>query len=49
VFFGGFWVILIGLVLWGIGFATQDTLLKALVVGVLPEGRLVATVDQVNQ
>jgi len=39
VFFGGFWVILIGLVLWGIGFATQDSLLKALVAGVLPEDR----------
>lgn len=39
VFFGGFWVILAGLVLWGIGFATQDTLLKALVAGVLPDDR----------
>jgi predicted MFS family arabinose efflux permease len=39
VFFGGFWVILAGLVLWGIGFATQDSLLKGLVAGVLPEDK----------
>ena len=25
--------------LWGIGYATQDTLLKAVVAGLLPEGR----------
>jgi MFS family permease len=39
VFFGGFWVTLAGLVLWGIGYATQDTLLKVLISSVLPEGR----------
>jgi MFS family permease len=39
VFLGGFWVALAGLLLWGIGYATQDTLLKALIAGVLPEGR----------
>jgi MFS family permease len=39
VFFGGFYLVLFGLVLWGIGYATQDTLLKALVAGMLPEGR----------
>jgi hypothetical protein len=25
--------------LWGIGYATQDTLIKAVIAGVLPEGR----------
>jgi MFS family permease len=39
VFLGGFFVALFGMVLWGIGYATQDTLLKALIAGVLPEGR----------
>ena len=39
VFFGGFWVALFGLLLWGVGYATQDTLLKALIASVLPEGR----------
>src|SRR5205814_5783249 len=39
VFLGGFFVVLAGLVLWGIGYATQDTLLKAIIAGMLPEGR----------
>jgi MFS family permease len=39
VFFGGFWTALGGLMLWGIGYATQDTLLKVLIASVLPEGR----------
>ena len=39
VFFGGFYVALFGMLLWGIGYATQDTLLKAVVAGVLPGGR----------
>jgi len=39
VFLGGFWVALLGLLLWGVGYATQDTLLKALIASVLPEGR----------
>jgi predicted MFS family arabinose efflux permease len=39
VFFGGFWMALVGLMLWGIGYATQDTLLKVLIASVLPEGR----------
>jgi len=28
-----------GLLLWGVGYAVQDTMLKALIAGVLPEGR----------
>jgi MFS family permease len=39
VFFGNFWVALAGLLLWGIGYATQDTLLKVLIASVLPEGK----------
>jgi len=39
VFLGGFTAALAGLILWGIGYATQDTLLKAVVAGMLPEGR----------
>jgi MFS family permease len=39
VFFGGFWLALGGLLLWGIGYATQDTLLKVLIASVLPEGK----------
>jgi predicted MFS family arabinose efflux permease len=39
VFFGGFYTALGGMVLWGIGYATQDTLLKALIASVLPEGK----------
>jgi len=39
VFLGGFWVALVGLLLWGVGYAIQDTLLKALIASVLPTGR----------
>jgi MFS family permease len=39
VFLGGFYVALFGMLLWGIGYATQDTLLKAIVAEVLPEGQ----------
>ena len=39
VFFGGFYLALIGMLLWGLGYATQDMLLKAVVAGVLPEGQ----------
>ena len=39
VFFGGFYAALIGMLLWGLGYATQDTLLKAIVAEVLPEDR----------
>jgi MFS family permease len=39
VFLGGFWVAFSGLLLWGVGYATQDTLLKAIIASVLPEGR----------
>jgi MFS family permease len=39
VFLGGFAAVLTGLILWGIGYATQDTLIKALVAGMLPEGK----------
>lgn len=39
VFLGGFWPVLISMPLWGVGYATQDTLLKAVVAGSLPENR----------
>ena len=39
VFYGNFIAALIAMPLWGIGYATQDTLLKALIASVLPEGR----------
>jgi len=39
VFLGSFWVALIGLIFWGVGYATQDTLLKAVIASVLPEGK----------
>lgn len=39
VFLGGFWVALVGMLLWGIGYAVQDTLFKAVVADRLPEGR----------
>jgi len=39
VFLGGFAVALFGLLLWGVGYAVQDTLLKAIVATVLPEGK----------
>lgn len=39
VFFGGFYIALLGLFLWAVGYATQDTLLKAVVAGLLPEGK----------
>src|SRR5436190_15416424 len=39
VFMGGFSFVIAGMMLWGIGYATQDTLLKAVIAGVLPEGR----------
>jgi Major Facilitator Superfamily len=39
VFLGKFWVVLAGLAFWGIGYATQDTLLKAVIASVLSEGR----------
>ena len=39
VFFGAFPLALVGILLWGLGYATQDTLLKALVATVLPEGQ----------
>jgi MFS family permease len=38
-FFGGARVALVGMLLWGVGYATQDTLFKAIVAGLLPEGR----------
>jgi MFS family permease len=37
VFLGGFYLVLFGMLLWGIGYATQDTLLKAMVAEVLPD------------
>lgn len=39
VFWGGFGAALIGMLLWGVGYATQDTLFKAVVADRLPEGR----------
>jgi MFS family permease len=39
VFLGGFWIALAGMILWGIGYATQDTLLKAVIASVLPAGK----------
>ena len=39
VFLGGFGAALAGLILWGVGYATQDTLLKAVLSGMLPEGK----------
>lgn len=39
VFLGGFSMAIIGMVLWGIGFGAQDTLLKAIIAGVMPEGK----------
>jgi MFS family permease len=39
VFLGGFYVVLAGMLLWGVGYAIQDTLLKAIVAEVLPEGQ----------
>jgi MFS family permease len=37
--FGGFWLIICSMPLLGIGYAIQDTLLKAVVAGILPKGR----------
>lgn len=39
VFLGGFGVALVGMLLWGIGYAVQDTLFKAVVADRLPKGR----------
>lgn len=39
VFLGSFYVALFGIILWGIGFGAQDTLLKAIIAGLLPKGR----------
>ncbi len=38
-FLGGLPGMLVAMVLWGIGYATQDTLFKAVIAGVLPEGK----------
>lgn len=39
VFFGNFMIALGGMILWGIGLGAQDTLLKALIAEVMPEGK----------
>ena len=39
VFFGNSGVAMVGMILWGIGFGAQDTLLKSLIASVLPEGQ----------
>lgn len=36
VFFGSFWFALFGMVLWGIGMGAQDSLLKAMLTGIVP-------------
>ncbi|OWO94847.1 MFS transporter [Rhizobium esperanzae] len=36
---GGFAMAVIAMPLWGIGYAVQDTLMKAIIAGLLPEGR----------
>ena len=38
-FLAGKTAVIVGLALWGIGYAVQDTMLKALIASVLPEGR----------
>jgi len=38
-FFGGVGWAIVGMLLWGVGYATQDTLFKAIIAGLLPEGR----------
>jgi MFS family permease len=38
-FQGSLLAIILAMPLWGIGYATQDTLLKAVIAGILPEGR----------
>lgn len=38
-FLGGYYGVFIGVVLLGLAYATQDTILKAIIAGVLPEGR----------
>jgi len=39
IFFGNLFFIFLGLIFWGVGYAVQDTLLKALIAGMLPSGR----------
>jgi MFS family permease len=39
VFLGQFWLILIGMVLWGIGMGAQNSLLKAMLAGVIPASK----------
>ena len=43
VFLGGFVAALIGLLLWGVGYSVQDTLLKAVVAGMMPSGWLIGS------
>ena len=38
-FLGGFFAALFGMLLWAVGYATEDTLLSAIVAGELPEGK----------
>jgi predicted MFS family arabinose efflux permease len=39
VFLGGFFAALVGMLMWAVGYATEDTLLSAIVAGELPEGK----------
>jgi len=39
VFFGTFWVILFGMILWGVGMGAQESMLKAVIVPTIPMAR----------
>lgn len=39
VFLGGFWTGLIGMILWGLGMGAQDSLLRAVLTGVIPSDK----------
>ncbi|MFL5327652.1 MAG: MFS transporter [Gemmataceae bacterium] len=39
VFYGGFNALIVGMIFWGVGYSVQDSLLKAIIAGLLPEGR----------
>jgi predicted MFS family arabinose efflux permease len=39
VFMGGFSLALVGMILWGLGLGAQDSLLKAVLVGVIPSNK----------
>lgn len=39
IFLGGFWGLLLGMCVWGVGYSTQDSLLKAIIANHLPRGK----------